>query len=276
VTETLAIHIARSPAKKKSWISRLNWTGAATLTLLLLLWEVLDRAGAIQFNFIPAPSDMIGGAVELLREGSLQSAIGHTAGVALIGWLIACVIGVVLGTILGISRTIWRWTAASVEVLRSFPSITFVPLAVLLFGFSSAMELVVVVYAATWQVLVNTLEGVHTVSPGLRDVARTFRLSPLRNITTVILPAAASKIIVGLRLGLNLALILAVAAEVVGNPAGLGYGLMVEQQALQPERMFVYFISVGLLGIFLNAILQLIISRALPGITAAAERGQKS
>ena len=57
------------------------------------------------------------------------------------------------------------------------------------------------------------------------------------------LPAAASKVIVGVRLGLNLALILAVAAEVVGNPEGLGYGLVIEQQALQPARMFVYFVS---------------------------------
>ncbi|WP_167132980.1 ABC transporter permease [Paramicrobacterium chengjingii] len=276
MTETLALNLARSPQRKKRWIAKINWIGIGTLVLLLVLWELSHRLGAIKFDFIPAPSGIVTSAGELFEEGAIQAAIVHTAGVALVGWLMACIIGITVGTTLGISRTLWRWTAASIEVLRSFPSITFVPLAVLLFGFSSAMELVVVVYAASWQVLVNTLDGVHTVSPGLRDVARTFRLGRVRNITAIVLPAAASKIIVGLRLGLNLALILAVAAEVVGNPAGLGYGLTVEQQALQPARMFVYFISVGLLGIVLNAILQLVISVTLPGITAVAEKGRRS
>lgn len=273
---TQGIRISPAPGSRRPWYAKVNWTGAAALVALLLMWQLLDQLGVIAYDFIPAPYEILGGVGELLSEGSLQKALMHTASVALLGWAIACILGLVIGVTLGLSQTLWRWTAASIEVLRSFPSITFVPLAVLLFGFSSTMELVVVVYAATWQVLINTLEGVRTVGPGLREVAHTFQLGKLRMISTIILPAAASKIIVGLRLGLNLALILAVAAEVVGNPEGLGYGLIVEQNALQPARMFVYFISVGLLGILLNTILQLIIKLALPGITAAAERGQRS
>jgi sulfonate transport system permease protein len=279
VSETLSIETVKAkPPKPSFWarVARFNWTGTATLVVLLLLWELADRLGWVDFDFIPAPSEMIGGAIELLSDGELQTAIGHTTSVALLGWVIAVAIGLAIGTIMGLSPVVWRWTAASVEVLRSFPSITFVSLAVLLFGFSVAMELVVVIYAATWPVLVNTLEGVRTVNPKLTDVARTFQLGPVRRITAIVLPAAASKIFVGLRLGLNLALILAVAAEVVGNPAGLGYGLVVEQQALRPDRMFVYFISVGLLGIVLNAVLQLLISVAFRGITAATERGRRS
>lgn len=276
MSETLAIHIARGPTRRKTWFGRFNWTGATTLVALLLGWQLLDTLGILNYDFIPAPIEMVGGAIELLSDGSLQAAVGHTMSVALLGWIAACVIGLVIGTILGLFPTVWRWTAASIEVLRSFPSITFVPLAVLLFGFSSTMELVVVIYAAQWQILVNTLDGVRNVSQGHREVARTFRLSRARSIVAIVLPAAASKIIVGMRLGLNLALILAVAAEVVGNPAGLGYGLIVEQQALQPARMFVYFISVGLLGIVLNAMLQLVIAVLLPGITAAAERERRS
>lgn len=271
-----SVKIRPMPGFKKAWYKKLNWVGAATLLVLLLVWEMLDQMGVITYDFIPAPSEILVGARGLVSEGALQSALAHTAGVALLGWAIACVIGLAIGVALGLSKTAWSWTAATIEVLRSFPSITFVPLAVLLFGFSSKMELVVVIYAATWQVLVNTLEGVRTVSPGLRETAKTFGLSKMREVTAIVLPAAASKILVGLKLGLNLALILSVAAEVVGNPAGLGYGLIVEQNALQPARMFVYFISVGVLGIILNAILQLIIQYVLPGITAASERGRRN
>lgn len=273
---TATVRITPAPGSPRPWYTRFNWIGVAGLVVLLALWEITKRTGILAFDFIPAPTQIFAAVGGLVQEGALQSAVLHTAGVALGGWAMAVVIGMVIGVLLGLSRTAWSWTAASIEVLRSFPSITFVPVAVLVFGFSSTMELVVVVYAATWQVLINTLEGVRTVKPGLIETAQTFQMKPLRRITAIVLPAAASKILVGLKLGLNLALILAVAAEIVGNPAGLGYGLTVEQNALQPARMFVYFISVGVMGITLNAILQFIIQVALPGITAAAERGRRS
>jgi len=276
ITASRSVKISPAPGSKRAWYTRFNWLGVAGLIVILGIWEIAKRTGLMSFDFIPAPTQIFAAIGGLVQEGALQSAVLHTAGVALGGWAIAVVVGVVIGVLLGLSRTAWSWTAASIEVLRSFPSITFVPVAVLIFGFSSTMELVVVVYAATWQVLINTLEGVRGVKPGLMETAQTFQMGQMRRITAIVLPAAASKILVGLKLGLNLALILAVAAEVVGNPAGLGYGLTVEQNALQPARMFVYFISVGVLGIILNAILQLIIQVALPGITAAAERGRRS
>jgi ABC-type nitrate/sulfonate/bicarbonate transport system permease component len=251
-----------------------NWLGAGFLVLLVVLWELSDRVGLVQADFIPAPSEVLGGASALLEEGSLQAAVLHTASVAVTGWLVASALGLTVGTLLGLSDGLWRWTAASIEVLRSFPSITFVPLFVLLLGFSQQMELAVIIYASQWPVLVNSMDGVRGIGPGLKDVSKTFGLTGLRKVTTIVLPAAASKIIVGLRLGLNLALILAVAAEVVGNPAGLGNGLITEQQALQPGRMFAYFISVGLLGMILNVVLQALIRLAVPGIVAAAGRGR--
>jgi ABC-type nitrate/sulfonate/bicarbonate transport system permease component len=60
-------------------------------------------------------------------------------------------------------------------------------------------------------------------------------------------------IVVGARISLGLALVLAVVAEMVGNPEGLGYGIVREQQALRPDLMFAYIVTVGLIGIILNA-----------------------
>lgn len=115
-----------------------------------------------------------------------------------------------------------------------------------------------VVYASAWPVLVNTLEGVRSVRSELQDVVRTLRLSRTAALRKVVVPAAAQSIFVGLQLGLSLALVLAVVAELVGNPAGLGNGLIRAQLALRPEEMFVYFFTIGLLGIGLNAGLRLL------------------
>jgi len=253
-------------------LRHVNLPGIGFLALLVVLWELAVRGGLLDFQFLPAPSEVLDGAQSLVEGGELWSAVLHTALVAVGGWILASTLGAVLGIALGLSPALWRWTASSIELLRSFPSITFVPLAVLLLGFSYKMELVVVIYASQWPVLVNTMDGVRGVSPGLRDVTRTLGMGRLRSLRTVILPAAASKMLVGLRLGLNLSLILAVAAEIVGNPEGLGYGLVFEQQALQPGRMFAYFIVIGLLGMLLNALFQLAVRRLMPGVIAATDR----
>ena len=69
----------------------------------------------------------------------------------------------------------------------------------------------------------------------------------------MVLPAAMPSIVVGLRLALSLSLVLAVVAEMIGNPSGLGNALVSAQQALQPEEMFAYVFAIGLLGVGLNA-----------------------
>ena len=95
--------------------------------------------------------------------------------------------------------------------------------------------------------------GVANVQPRLLDVGRTFRLTDGEVVLRLLLPAALPSIIVGARTGLGLALVMSIVAEIVGNPAGLGYGIVREQQAMNPEAMFAYILVVGLLGVALNS-----------------------
>jgi ABC-type nitrate/sulfonate/bicarbonate transport system permease component len=133
------------------------------------------------------------------------------------------------------------------------PGVAFAPVGLLLFGFSLKTEMVVTILPVLWPVLVNTMAGVIGVHQRLYDVGRTFRLGRRDTILRIILPAAMPLIIVGARIGLGLALILVVVAEMVGNPEGLGYGIVREQQALRPDLMFAYIVTVGFIGIVLNA-----------------------
>ncbi|WP_334386289.1 ABC transporter permease [Bradyrhizobium sp. AZCC 2262] len=165
----------------------------------------------------------------------------------------AIVLGISLGFLLGLSPTARRYGLASIEVLRPMPGVAFAPVGLLLFGFSLKTEMVVTILPVLWPVLVNTIGGVSGVHQRLYDVGRTFRLSRKDTILRIILPAAMPPIVVGARISLGLALVLAVVAEMVGNPEGLGYGIVREQQALRPDLMFAYIVTVGLIGIILNA-----------------------
>src|SRR6185312_14195119 len=110
----------------------------------------------------------------------------------------------------------------------------------LLFNFSLTTELILIIYASVWPVLINTMGGVMSVSTQLYDVGRTLRLSRRRTILTIAMPAAAPAIIIGCRLGMGLSLVIAVIAEMLANPHGLGYAVISSLNAMQPERMFAY------------------------------------
>ena len=254
-------------------LRRVNVRGLLTMVVLLALWEALIRFGVVDFQNLPAPTSVAARAGDLVLSGELAADVVHTLRVTLIGWAVASVVGVALGTLLGLWRPAWRWSMASIEVLRAVPPVALVPVAVLLFGFSVRMELLLIVYVGAWPVLVNTIDGVRHVRPELVDVATMLRLSRVTSLRKIVLPAAMPSIAVGLRLALSLALVLAVVAEMVGNPRGVGNALIAAQLALQPEEMFAYVFTIGLLGIGLNAVFRYLTSRALPMAAPDGRRG---
>jgi ABC-type nitrate/sulfonate/bicarbonate transport system permease component len=230
----------------------INLPGLAVFASITLVWEASVRSGWITYEYFPAPSAIVAGAAELARDGILLADMLHTLLSVAIGWTIAMIVGVGVGLLLGFSPVARRYGLASVEVLRPMPGIAFAPVALLLFGFSMKTELLVTVLPTVWPVMVNTMGGIANVQPRLVDVGRTFRLGRAEIARRLLLPAAMPSILVGARISLALALIMAVVAEIVGNPEGLGYAIVREQQALHPEYMFAYIIVVGLIGVVLN------------------------
>ena len=246
------------------FLARINWLGLGTIALAFLLWEVLLRAGLAHYQNLPPPSAIAGGLVEIIRDGQLPADTLHTLRVVLVGWAAAVVIGVVSGLTLGVSATLRHYSLASIEVLRPMPGIAFVPVALLVFGFSLQMELMVVILPALWPVLINTMGAVAGVHARLFDVGRTFRLSGAETLRKIMLPASLPGVLVGARLSMTLALVLAVVAEMVGNPAGLGYAVVREAQAMRPDLVFAYVVAIGALGVILNAVLTGAVARLFP------------
>ena len=240
---------------------RVNVAGLGTLLLLVAAWEAVVRSGVLEFQYLPAPSAVAGKMGALLASGDLIAATLHTLRVTLLGWLVAGAVGVSLGLLLGLSNTAWRYSMASFEVMRAIPPVTLVPVALLVFGFSVRMELAIIFFVSAWPVLVNTIDGVRNVRPELVDTGRVLRLSRAARIGKVTVPAALPSIVVGLRLALSLSLVLAVVSEMIGNPSGLGNAVVRASQALQPEQMFAYVFTIGLLGVALNAAFQRVAGR---------------
>lgn len=240
--------------------------GLGGILLMLLTWEAIVGSGLAVYDYLPAPTAIAAGLPELIYDRGVIGEILHTVGATLLGWAIAVALGMSIGALLGSSRAARDYGLTSIELLRPMPAVALVPVAMLLFGFSIQTELLVIVIPSIWPVLVSTMRGIMTVPDRLEDVARTLRLGRVETVVKVLIPAAAPAVLVACRLSMTTALVLAVVAEMIGNPEGLGYAVVREAQALHPDLMFAYVLITGMLGVVLNAGLVWLGRLMLPGV----------
>jgi sulfonate transport system permease protein len=221
----------------------------AALLGSLELWARTTGQGS---DAIAPPSAAVlafGGA---LLDGSLLEATAFTLGSAALGLLIGALAGLLLGTLLGLSRRAGRLGYLSVEVARPIPSVALIPLAMLVFGFGLRMEVSVVAFACLWPTLVLTQAAVLQVEPRLLEVARALQLSPLQRFVWIVGPAIVPRLFVALRLGVAIALVVAVTVEIAANPHGMGYAMMIAQQSLDPALMLAWLAWIGVVGWAIN------------------------
>lgn len=234
---------------------RVNVPGAMVLLAIGAGWQLLVGLRVLDLDYLPAPSEIASALADLAREDRVLTDILHTTGVVIEGWLIALICGGVFGILMGLSSRVRMFSMASVDVLRSLPVVAFIPVVLLLAGPTRNAEVMVAAYAALWPILINAFGGVVQVHPRLFEVAQTFQLSRIATIRKVVLPAAVPAVLVGARLSLGIAFVVTIVAEMIGNPAGLGYGLVLYQFALRPDAMWAYVAVIGALGLLLNALL---------------------
>ncbi|HMO45087.1 MAG TPA: ABC transporter permease subunit [Rubrivivax sp.] len=234
--------------------------------LLLAALEVYARTVAEGSDAIAPPSAALLAWLGSARDGSLRQATLFTLGSAALGLLIASLLGIAGGLLLGLSRRADISSALSIELLRPVPSVALIPLAMLIFGFGLRMETAVIAFAAFWPMLILTRSAVRQVEPQLLEVSRVLDLSAWQRGCKIVLPAIVPRLFVALRLGVAIALVVAVTVEIAANPHGMGYAMMIAQQGLDPALMLAWLGWIGVVGYAINALalrLQQRVARAM-------------
>lgn len=221
--------------------------------LLISALELWTRTVGQGSDAIAPPSAALKALAGAATDGSLWSATAFTLGSAALGLLIGALGGLLLGTLLGLSRRAARLGYLSVEVARPIPSVALIPLAMLVFGFGLRMEVSVIAFACLWPMLVLTQAAVQQVEPRLLEVARALQLTPLQRFAWIVGPAIVPRLFVALRLGVAIALVVAVTVEIAANPHGMGYAMMIAQQSLDPALMLGWLVWIGAVGYAINA-----------------------
>jgi ABC-type nitrate/sulfonate/bicarbonate transport system permease component len=229
--------------------------------VLVISWEVLSRTGVLPMDTMSRPSDIVAAGFGGFADGSILVATWQTIEAALTGFAIAAVLGILFGVILGLSPRLERVVGPTVDALRPVPAVALIPLSLLLFGFGLQMEAWVIVFACFWPILLVTIAAVRSIEPRLLELSRVLQLGFAGRMRKIILPAALGRISVGLRIAVSISLVVAVTVEIVLNPRGLGYGMIIAQQTLRSDLMYAELIWLGLLGWALNTVLQRALAR---------------
>ena len=222
------------------------------VAILVAAAEILPRAGLVDDRFLPPFSTTVAALGRQTVEGDFWLALGQTLGGWALGLAIAMIAGVVAGVLIGSVPILRKLTASTIEFLRPIPSVALIPLVVLIYGSRIQSALVLVVYAAFWQVLVQVLYGVADIDPVVRDTARSFRLTRWGVVRNVVWPTALPYVMTGFRLAAAVALILEITAELIVGVPGLGRSIGVAQSSGAVPDTYALVLVVGLIGVAVN------------------------
>jgi ABC-type nitrate/sulfonate/bicarbonate transport system permease component len=226
--------------------------GLGGLAALVALVELLPRLGVVSAGYLPPSSRILAALADEAATAGFWIAVRDTLVAWAIGLAIAAAAGITVGLLIGAVPLLRAITASTVEFLRPIPSVALIPLAVLLYGSDLGSTLLLVVYAAFWQVLVQVLYGVADVDPIADETARSFRFGAWARVRYVLWPTALPYVFTGIRLAASVALVLAVTTELVIGAPGLGAVIAVAQSSNAIATMYALIVVTGLLGVAIN------------------------
>ena len=237
---------------------RAVWMAGSILVAAALvgLWQLIADHGGIPPVFLPGPDRAWSALVRGLSGGELGRLTSATIERMVYGWILASLFGIALGALIGSSRIARAYVAPALEMVRPIPVSAFMPIVIAFLGLTGDMVLVVIAIGSIWPVLLATVHGVSAVEPRLIEVSRVLKLSRLATLWKVALPNAQVDILAGMRLGLTVALILAVIGEMLTSEDGLGSYVLLSARAFKSSEVFAGVILLGVIGLMSNLALQ--------------------
>jgi len=216
---------------------------------LILMWEFAARLGYVDTRFFPSPAGILLVGERMLETGELWGHIYISGKRILVGFFIGAVPGVFIGIAMGLWPPIRAIIEPLIDATFPIPKIAILPLFIMIFGLGEESKYAIIATAVIYLVLINTAAGVRNIDKIYLDVCKNFNAGRFLVFTDIALPAALPMILVGLKLGMGVALLVIVSAEFVGAKSGIGYLIWTSWQIFEVEKMYVGLVVSALLGI---------------------------
>ncbi len=234
-----------------------------SLGIVVAVWAAVSASGAFPDAVFPSPGSVWDAARELSDDGLLLPDLGISMGRAATGFALGAGLGVGVGLLTGRTRVFRALLNPFLTLLRPIPAIALVPVAIVWFGIGEGSKYFVIAYTVFLTVWFNTHNGMQYVPEVYIRASRSLGASRAREFFTVVVPAAAPHIVAGIRLGVALAFLSLVAAELTGASSGLGYRLQEARQYIRTDRMFAILIELGLVGALIDLLVGTVARRVV-------------
>jgi len=235
----------RLSGRTKSWVIG---GGLILPVLLLTVWTVISETGLVPLYRLPSPVMVWEAGVDMVQRGLLQQYAGISTQRVLLGFSIGAGVGIVLGSVVGLSRTLSILLAPTIGAIRAVPSLAWVPLLAIYLGIGEVPKVVLIAIGAAFPVYTTVSGALRHVDRQLVEMGRAYGLGRFSLFTTVQLPAVIPSVVSGLRLALAQAWLFLVAAELLASSMGLGFLLIDSQNNGRVDRLFLAIICLAILG----------------------------
>jgi ABC-type nitrate/sulfonate/bicarbonate transport system permease component len=233
------------------------------LALVLIAWQLAATSGVFSNGSLPTIDAFVGAVITIVPTASYWTAIGNTIASWAAGLAITIVIAVPLGLLIGSTSFLRRLTGPSLDFMRTIPSIILIPLAVLLYGSTNQMKIILIVFASVWPLLLQAMYGIRAVEPVARETYAAYGIRWIDRVRHLYLPTASPYLATGLRLAAISSLLAAIGIEIIASAPGIGYEIGVKQANALAGASFVYLITAAVFGLLVTAVFTAIERRAM-------------
>jgi len=224
-----------------------------TVLVILALWEGLAHSGLVYAGVVPSSFSVIAALAKLLVGSELYPHLWVTMGEVTVGFLIALVSGTAAGIVLGERRFLGAAMEPYINGLATTPKIVFLPICMLMVGVGPESKMLLGALSAFFPIVLNTTAGMRHISPVLIKVGRSFNVSTWQMVTKIYLPSLALPVVTGMRLGLGVAIIGVLLAEIKLSQSGLGALTIEHYNHFRIAEMYALLIIIFTLAGIANA-----------------------
>jgi len=228
---------------------------AATLFGVVLLWQALSSAGLMPTLFLPSPAAIARALYRLTMSGELWRHLSASLGRLAVGWCLGTAAGLVLGFAIGLLSALRSPGLALVSALFPIPKIALLPLFIIWFGIGEGSKFVTIAFGVFFPTAIATAGAVDNVPRTLIRMGQSFGLSTVSIIRKIVLPGALPAIISGFRITVSVAIILLVAAEMIGAENGIGAFVLAAGNLYDVDNLMAGIVVLSALGLLIAALI---------------------
>ena len=218
--------------------------------ILILFWYLItDGLELFSSYILPSPVDVVYSAWNVIENGKLITNTLDTLYKVFAGLILASIVAIPVGILLGWYKTLEDLCTFVISVLRPIPPVAWIPFSILWFGIGTLPAVFIIFMGCVFPILVYTIDGVKRTDKVLVESAQTLGANDWNVLKRVVLPSTVPYIVSGLKVGIGIALMCTISAEMIGSSSGLGYMILTATNLFDTGTTVVGMLVIGLIGL---------------------------